>query len=102
MKRCLLTIFFAIISVSLSAYGNVGPVSVAAGKSAVYIACKDSSQILAYNLNDHKISLLMDVSQKPCEIVVSADGNKLFVSAGVADGKVFVIDTAAKKITQMF
>ncbi len=102
MKKCLLTIIFVSFLLPVAAIGSTGPVSLAAGNGVVYIACKDSSQILAYNLNDQKTSLLMEVPQQPCDIIVSADGSKLFVSAGIAEGKVYIINTTTKKISQTF
>lgn len=100
MKRCLLTIILASLLLPFTAYGNSGPVSLAAGKGVVYIACKDSSQILVYTPNDKEVSHFIDISQQPCDVIASGNGNKLFVSAGVDDGKVYVIDTTTKKITQ--
>jgi len=102
MKKYALTVIFVSFLLPVVVFGSTGPVSLAAGNGAVYIACKDSSQILVYNLNDQKTSLLMDIPQQPCDVVVSADGSKLFVSAGIADGKIFVIDIAAKKIINTF
>lgn len=98
----LTAIVLAVLSLPLVAYGNIGPVSLASANGKIYIACRDSKQILLYDTKKQKLSHFMDLSQEPCDIIVSKNAGKLFVSAGIAKGKVFVIDAKSKKITKTF
>lgn len=80
----------------------LGPwqVRATADGSRVLVLCKDAAKIAIIDPNTQQIVGWIATPAQPSDFVISPDGQTLFVSAGVADGIVVVLDNSGKRLKE--
>jgi YVTN family beta-propeller protein len=71
-----------------------------ADNGLLYVAETTAARIGIVDLSSDLLIDGIDLPQDPSGLVLSSDGSTLYVTAGVADGAVYVVDTATKSLTQ--
>lgn len=76
--------------------GYLGPwqVRVAPNGQQVFVLCKDAAKIAVLDAASHQILRWINTPADPKDFVISPDGQTLYVTAGVAEGIVAVVNVA--------
>jgi YVTN family beta-propeller protein len=69
-------------------------------KGVLYVVESTAGRIGIVSLEDHTRVDSIDLPQDPTGLALSSDGSTLYVTAGVSDGAVYVVDTASRMVTQ--
>src|SRR5712692_4830866 len=59
----------------------------------LYVAEFTARQIAVFEIARQSVLLAIPLPDRPSGMALSADGSRLYVTGGVADGKVHVVDT---------
>jgi YVTN family beta-propeller protein len=71
-----------------------------ADNDLLYVVESTASRIGIVSLEDYTRVDSIDLPQDPTGVALSSDGSTLYVTAGISDGAVYVVDTASRMVTQ--
>ncbi|MBK5293032.1 MAG: cell surface protein [Acidobacteriia bacterium] len=81
---------------------NLSPLALVADPQGklLYIAEFTASQIAVFEIAAERVRQTIPLPDRPSGMALSADGNRLYVTGGVAAGKVYVVDTRRGAIVE--
>lgn len=68
--------------------------------SRVLVLCKDAAKIAIIDPKPQEVTAWIATPPQPSDFTVSADGQHIFVTAGVSDGKVVVLDASGNQLKE--
>ena len=68
--------------------------------SRVLVLCKDAAKIAIIDPKSQEVTAWIATPPQPSDFTVSADGQHIFVTAGVSDGKVVVLDASGNQLKE--
>ncbi|MFD2255234.1 cytochrome c peroxidase [Luteolibacter algae] len=69
------------------------------GESRLFVTCGTGKRLLEMDAESLEVTRQIDFPAELTATAISADGSTFYVTGGVADGKVFIVDAASWKIT---
>ncbi|MDF7799601.1 Calx-beta domain-containing protein [Pontiellaceae bacterium B1224] len=70
------------------------------GNGLLYVAESTASRVGVVDITTQQRLGSIDLPQHPSGLALSSDGSTLYVTAGVSDGAVYVVDTSSWQVTQ--
>ncbi|WP_165445274.1 c-type cytochrome [Bacilliculturomica massiliensis] len=80
--------------------GYSSPLEVAVSSNKIYVADYTAGCVRVLNAGDDTQKAVIQLAERPTALRLSADGGRLYVGAGGANGKIYEIDTAADAVVR--
>jgi len=100
--RLLPGIFICFIGVSavMAESEYLSPLAIAGdeGSGKLYIAMETGKQVAVFCSQKEKVEKIISLPKEPSGIVLSSDGNYLYVTGGLSEGRVFIVDLKKFKV----
>ena len=108
MNKKKLWIYLFLLLIGFSSYTSVtkaseeylSPFALVAdneGKN-LYIAEATAKQVAVFNIDEGKVTKVISLPKQPTGLVISPDGQLVYVTAGGTEGKVYVVDLKSGKV----